>query len=68
MSATTTLDEVEGAGHRIVGVELAARAHVPGMEREAFERAARAADEGCPFSALVKASATVSIVADLEDA
>ena len=65
--ATTTLDEVEGAGHRIVGVEPAARARVPGLGRDEFERAARAADEGCPFSALVKASAAVTIVADLED-
>jgi osmotically inducible protein OsmC len=65
VTATVIMDEV-GGSHRIVASELHARARVQGMDRAAFERAARAADEGCPFSALIKASGTVTIDAELE--
>jgi osmotically inducible protein OsmC len=63
--STVTLDEVDGS-HRIVGAELHARARVEGMDAEAFARAADAADEGCPFSALIKASGTVTVNAEFE--
>jgi osmotically inducible protein OsmC len=63
---TITMDEVEGAGHRIVASHIAARAVVPNAEADALEEAARAADEGCPFSALIRASATVTYEATLE--
>jgi osmotically inducible protein OsmC len=63
--STVTLDEVDGS-HRIVGAELHARARVEGMDAEAFARAAHAADEGCPFSALIKASGTVTLKAEIE--
>ena len=65
VTATVTLDEVNGA-HRIVGSNLRARARVTGLPPEAFERAAHAADEGCSFSALIKASGTVTVNAELE--
>jgi osmotically inducible protein OsmC len=63
--ATVTLDEVDGS-HRIVGSELHARARVEGVDGDAFLRAAHAADEGCTFSALIKASGTVTLNAELE--
>jgi lipoyl-dependent peroxiredoxin len=66
VTATVTLDEVEGGSHRIVSSELHARARGEGIEPEALERAARAADEGCPLSALVRASADVTVNAELE--
>ena len=53
-------------GHRIVGSELRVRAIVRGTDDAAFADAARRADEGCPFSALIRASGTVSIDATLE--
>ena len=65
---TITMDEVEGAGHRIVASDIAARAVVPGAGEESFATAARAADEGCSFSALLRASATVTVEAVLERA
>ncbi len=68
VAATTTLDEVEGAGHRIVASEIRATARVPGIDSAAFARAVEAADAGCPFSALIRASATVSVDAELEEA
>jgi osmotically inducible protein OsmC len=67
VSATCTLDEVEGQGHRIVAMEIDARGRVPGLAADAFERAARAADESCTFSHLLRASADVTVNATLEE-
>jgi osmotically inducible protein OsmC len=56
------MDEVPGQGHQIVGSELTVRAAVSGIDEETFAEAVRLADEGCPFSALLKrAGATVTI-------
>jgi osmotically inducible protein OsmC len=64
---TITMDEVEDQGHRIVGSDISARAVVPGADNASLAEAARAADEGCPFSALIRASATVTVDAVLEE-
>jgi osmotically inducible protein OsmC len=61
-----TMDEVEGIGHRIVSSAITARGFVPGSDAAAFAQAAEEADTGCPFSALIKASATVTVDATLE--
>ena len=61
------MDEVEGQGHRIVASDDLAR--VPSRRARttrSLAEAARAADEGCPFSALIRASATVTVEATLE--
>jgi lipoyl-dependent peroxiredoxin len=63
---TITMDEVEGAGHQIVSSDIAARAVVPGANEATLAAAAEAADAGCPFSALIRATATVSVEAVLE--
>lgn len=62
---TITMDEVGEQGHRIVDSTIRAAGTVPGCDQAGFEDAARAADQGCPFSALIKASATVTIEATL---
>ena len=64
---TITMDEVEGRGHLIVHSALETRAVVSGADQEGFAGAVAAADEGCPFSTLIKASATVTIDARLEE-
>ena len=64
--ATVTLDEVEDGSHRIVASELHARARVRGMDAATFQRLAGSADEGCTFSALIRASGTVTVNAELE--
>ncbi len=61
-----TMDEVEGLGHRIVSSAISASGTVPGCDAAAFAQAAEAADAGCPFSALIKASATVTVDATLD--
>jgi len=63
---TITMDEVEGAGHRIVASTIEARGRVSEVTEESFASAAKAADEGCPFSHLIKASADVTVTAALE--
>ena len=64
---TITMDEVEGQGHRIVASAIAARALVPGADEATLAAAAEAADAGCPFSALIRATATVTVEAVLEE-
>ena len=63
---TITMDEVEGRGHQIIHSAIDATGVVPGCDEAGFAQAAEAADAGCPFSALIKASATVSVNATLE--
>ena len=63
---TITMDEVEGGHHRIVASDIAARAVVPGADAAALAQAAADADAGCPFSALIRATATVAVEAMLE--
>jgi osmotically inducible protein OsmC len=60
-----TIDEVEGKGHQIVHSEIVAHGVAPGCDEAAFAQAAEAADAGCPFSALIRASATVTVTASL---
>lgn len=63
---TITMDEIEGVGHRIVSSTIAATGTVQGCDAAGFAQAAEAADDGCPFSALIKASATVTIEASFD--
>ena len=60
-----TMDEVEGKGHQIVHSQIEAHGTVPGCDEAGFAQAAEAADAGCPFSALIRASATVGVTAAL---
>ena len=61
-----TMDEVEGKGHQIVHSTIDASARAEGIDSAAFAEAAAVADEECPFSALIKASAAVTVNAKLE--
>jgi osmotically inducible protein OsmC len=60
-----TMDEVEGRGHQIVASDLDVQARATGIDAAGVEQAARVADEGCPFSALIRASASVTVRAEL---
>lgn len=60
-----TMDEVAGKGHLIVASEVEARARAEGIDPAGLEQAARAAGDGCSFSALIRASASVSVRAEL---
>src|ERR671919_1025043 len=62
-----TIDEVEGIGHRVVSSAISARGVVPGSDAAGFAQAASLADDGCTMSALIRASATVTVEATLEE-
>ena len=66
VSCTVTLDEVGDKGHLIVSSELDVRARAEGIDAAGFEAAVQAADAGCTFSSLIRASASVSVRAELE--
>jgi lipoyl-dependent peroxiredoxin len=63
---TITMDQVESGNHLIVASHIDATAVAPGADAESVKRAAEIADEGCPISALIRASATVTVEARLE--
>ena len=60
------MDEVPGKGHLVIASEADVVARVPGIDEARFQAAVRAADEGCSFSALLRASASVTVRAQLE--
>jgi organic hydroperoxide reductase OsmC/OhrA len=65
--ATIRMDEVEGKGHQIVASTVAIRGNVPGLSADEWRQKVVAADEGCPFSTLLKnAGAEVTVNAELE--
>lgn len=65
VAATCVMDEVEGRGHLVVASNLEVRADVPGLDEAAFQEAVERADAGCPISTLIRASAAVSVSAEL---
>jgi osmotically inducible protein OsmC len=68
VACTIVMDQVEGQGHQIVGSRVEMVARVDGIDDAALQEAAEKADEGCPFSQLLKrAGATVTVTARLAD-
>jgi len=65
-TVTIHMDEVEGQGHQIVGSVVEFVVEADGVDDAALQAAVIEADEGCPFSALLKrAGATVDVSARL---
>jgi osmotically inducible protein OsmC len=65
LTCTVTMDEVGEKGHLIVASEIDAQARAEGIDSAGLERAAQVADESCPFSTLIRATASVSVRAEL---
>jgi osmotically inducible protein OsmC len=56
------MDEVVGQGHQIVASHVTAMVAAPGLDDATLANATELADDGCPFSALLKrAGATVDV-------
>jgi osmotically inducible protein OsmC len=66
VTANIVMDVVQGQGHLIVESQVRVRARVSGIDESAFPGIVEEADAACPFSTLIKASAKVSIDAELE--
>lgn len=65
-TVTIEMDEIEGQGHQITGSNVEFVVRVDGLDDAALQAALVDADEGCPFSALLKrAGATVAVSARL---
>jgi osmotically inducible protein OsmC len=59
---TIVMDEVEGQGHQIVGSNVEIHVEADGADDNALAAAIERADEGCPFSALLRrAGATLNV-------
>ena len=56
LRCTITMDEVVGQGHEIVHSAIAAAVTGTGIDDAVLEAARVAADEGCPFSRMLKAA------------
>ena len=66
VSVLIVMDEVEGQGHQILESHVDARVAVDGLDDGALRTALEKADEGCPFSQLLKrAGVNVQISATL---
>jgi osmotically inducible protein OsmC len=62
VTCTIVMDEVEGQGHQIVGSNVTISATVEGSSDDEVDAAVGRADEGCPFSQLLKrAGADVTV-------
>jgi len=56
VSCRIVMDEVEGRGHQIVASYVDAVVDVDGLDDDALRTAFEKADEGCPFSQLLRAA------------
>src|SRR6266540_2999183 len=65
VSATVTFDKV-GEGWKVVSSALTVRGKVPGIDADAFQKAAEAAKDGCPISQALKGNVDLSVEATLE--
>jgi osmotically inducible protein OsmC len=66
VSCRIVMDEVEGQGHQIVASHVEAVVDVDGIDAAALASASAKADEGCPFSQLLRrAGADVRVVSRL---
>ncbi len=65
VSATATFDKV-GDAWKVTTVELDVTGKVPGISPAEFEKAAKAAGDGCPISGALKGNVAVSVRAKLE--
>jgi osmotically inducible protein OsmC len=66
VSCLIVMDEVEGQGHQIVGSQVEAVVSADGVDEDGLRSALAAADEGCPFSQLLRrAGADVNVSARL---
>ena len=54
VSCRIVMDEVEGQGHQIVASHVEASVAADGLDDAALQSALEKADEGCPFSQLLK--------------
>lgn len=65
VTATATFDKV-GEGWGVTTMDIRVKGNVPGIDRSAFDEAARAAGDGCPISGALKGNVDIRVTAELE--
>jgi osmotically inducible protein OsmC len=66
VTCRVVMDEVEGQGHQVVASHVVAVVAVDGLDDDALQSVLAKADEGCPFSSLLRrAGAEVDVSAQL---
>jgi lipoyl-dependent peroxiredoxin len=66
VTAMCAFDKV-GEGWGVTTMSLHVRGRVPGLDRAAFEVAARAGEEGCPISNAIRGNVEIRLTAELEE-
>jgi osmotically inducible protein OsmC len=64
-TATCTLSSKEGGGHEVTNMRLHVRCEVPGLDEATFNRLVMEADQGCPFSNLLRNALNIEITTAL---
>ena len=64
-NAECTVQSKDGGGWEISHMLLHARAQIPGIDNDTFQRLAKEADQGCPVSNLLRDGARIELKADL---
>ena len=64
LEATATVSFVPGDG--VKSSRIVVRGHVPGVDANGFDEAARKAGEGCPISGALKGNVEITVDATLE--
>lgn len=64
--AACTVQPQPGGGFAVTTMALTVRARVPGLDAEAFRKAAEATKEGCPISKVMKGNVEITLDAQLE--
>jgi lipoyl-dependent peroxiredoxin len=66
VSSVVTFDRV-GDGWKVTSSALTVKGKVPGIDAEAFQKAAEAAKDGCPISGALKGNVELSVEATLDN-
>ena len=67
VSAAVTFDQVDG-GWKVTTSKLTVKGHVPGIDKETFDRLAADARDNCPISAALRGNVELSVEATLVEA
>jgi osmotically inducible protein OsmC len=65
VTATVSLDPMEGGGIKVTSSALAVTGVVPGLDQEGFQAAAEQGERSCPISATLRGNVDITVTATL---
>jgi lipoyl-dependent peroxiredoxin len=66
VTATVSLDPKEGGGIKVTRSALEVTGVVPGLDQEAFQRAAEQGEQSCPISSTLRGNVEITVNATLQ--